>query len=519
MTDMPLLLRVSIFSCYASVAAIFVGIAIAAPAIAQVREFIVVAPGASSSPDHPGSATLVEGSFATDETLRFPADQPHTLGTIAIGCGAPSAVADGTGGYYLAYVVERHDSTGAADRDVVMRHIDHSGADLLGDESAPWIEIARSRLNEESPRLLRLPDGSVLITYEVHYDATPHGDVDIAAVWYNSDGSRLRNPVWVVKSGHRETVSALVTNGRDGAYVVIESGVYKDSLLTGSDIVVQQLDSAGTVGWKDSREPMTVAASQHLERRAVAVADGFGGLYAAYEIEYTKDGRNGDIDILAQRIDEFGHRRWVNEEAVPFVSSSTAAAEQLPSIVVSGRGIIVAYEFTTVADKRTRTKSFSSIGLQRMDSTGRRIWFEGKKSKLVSVNGTTASEPLLVADTATGGAYLVFRTSDSTQNSSNIVAQRIADNSDLLWNDGDGVVPLFNSTDNELSATAIADQNGGLIAIALREPPFMSPSQYSAVVANRLNGEGMPVWENPPPPLVVITSLGMKLQPLLIPCP
>src|SRR5688500_7040096 len=141
------------------------------------------------------------------------------------------------------------------------------------------------------------------------------------------------------------------------------------------DVIAVHVDAYGMIGWGASVVPAVIATSRHIERNPVAVSDGLGGAFIAYEIEYTSGARKGDHDILAQHLTPQGAREWVSETALPMVSSVATAAERNPVIALDTGGIIIAFEMDFHSEKRP----VRFVGVQRMDMGGRLAWNRGKK--------------------------------------------------------------------------------------------------------------------------------------------
>lgn len=494
------------------VVAMLLVVAGAATTYAQEAKYTVVFATTITSGSYAGDIDIAQCGFDHLGQPDRPIDSPRVVAAQTLREFEPAAASDCAGGYVLVYTVERYDSAGMMDRDIYARHIDSAGNNLWNQNDRSFVPVAESRLVEDHPSVLYLGDGSTLIAYEVHYGPAPWSDVDIVVVRLGIDGATLVAPFWGVKSKRRERLAAMVPNGTGGAYIVINTETYRDSTLVNSDIYLQRIDTSGVIGWKDSPEPVPIAASRHFERNASAVVDGENGIYVAYELEYNGDGRSGDVDILAQRIGEYGRRRWINDEALPIVSSSPRARESNPRIAAVEDGIVVAFRFESTIDR----KSISAVGLQKLDTAGRPVWNEGKRSKLIALPNRTVIDVCIASDQL-GGVYLGIEARDSTVGGhTDVLVQRCGFDGEQLWGEGSAPLPVFASEDNESNSIIIVNTVGVLTALAIRDPVASRPGLYSALVGVRLSPEGTSLWNDEPTTLV--TTPTRKSRPAYIHC-
>ncbi len=484
------------------------------PLAAQGANYTVLYSGFISEGQYRGDYDIFGAGFSSQGLLENTADAPRAISSLNSRELRPVAVPDMEGGYFLTYTVEHADAAHLGDRDIVMRHVGHDGGNLWGDSVNHVVVVAQSKYVEQNPMVTTLSDGTLLVCYEVRYDTTLHGDVDVVAVRIARDGHMMwAKGTWVANSSkRREVLRGLISDGNGGALALIEAGTYRDSMLIGSDILAQRIDTSSRTGWKDSPDPVIVAASPYLESNPSMVTDRDGGAYIAYQLEYNKGDRAGDIDILAQHLTRYGTRAWTDEKNPPIVSSNAKAREQNPYVAGDSSGMVVAFEMSFVPTKAKNVVHV--IGVQHLDSLGRPTWNQGKKAKLIAIQRAAVTRPQLLPDIA-GGTFLVFESRDTTSDNRDIYAQRIAADGDPIWGDGERPTPIFNSPEIETDATVAADETGGIIVVARRYAPNDTTGR-NAVIAQRLNVEGNVVWTDFTGPLPVVNNAFGMSAPVLV---
>jgi hypothetical protein len=475
--------------------------------------YLVVFPSFITAGQYTGDYDLFAASFHWDGTIEWSPAQPKAISTQKYREFAPVGVDDGSGGIYLAYTVEQVSADNRIDRDILMRHIDRNGQDLWGDSTNHVVAIAQSKYSEQNPRLVLSPDGTIMIFYEVHYDLVGSGgDVDIAAIKIGVDGTKIwTGGIWIAKTKRREHLSGAVTDGRGGGIAVIESSTVDSSRTTASDILAVHANAAGEIGWPDGKPTVVVAGSRHLERNASVVKDGYGGAYIAYELEYTSGERTGDIDVLAQHISSLGVREWVDETAPPIVSSNDRAREEAPSLALDSNSIIVTFQVALLGEKHP----LYPIGVQRMSSQGKLLWYEGEKPKLMGVSKRVSEKPQAITDTA-GNVFVIFEAHDTVTNDRDIYVQKLGDQGDLLWGGGEDPIPLFNTSDIEHDAMAVPDGDGGLYVAAVREFTSGENAGASNIVVQHIDTAGKLPWEDYRSPLALTNWKMRDGKPLIV---
>lgn len=477
--------------------------------LAQASRYLVVFPSTITTGEYAGDLDLFAALFGDDASLAWTAEQPRPIATQRYREFAPAVESDGLGGAWLAYTIEHTDTAFGGDQDILLRRIDRFGENILGDSSSSVAVVAQSPATERSPQLVAAAGGGLIVVYEVIDRAS--GAHDIAAIKVDDRGSPVwEAPVWIVRSARRERLADVVSDGRGGAIVVVEASLGTDSSLS-VDVIAIHLDASGRTGWGASSAPVIVAGSRHIERSPSVVADGFGGAYIAYEIEYTSGPRGGDRDIFAQHLTAQGGREWVSESNLPIVSSVPNAAESSPTIALDTGGIVIAFEMDFHSEKRP----VRLIGVQRMDVNGQLTWNRGKKPEVVMIPGRVVENGQLVTDGA-GGIYLIAEARDSVSGDIDLYAQKFTSGGEQVWANGELPVAVLKSDTRERVASIAPDPTGGLVVAAVKDFVNGEGQTSRKIVAQRVGPDGRIAWSALPGPLLLSNTTTQDDNPTII---
>lgn len=474
----------------------------------QGSRYLVIFPSHVTSGAYTGDVDLFAAMFSDDALLAWTAEQPRPIATQRYREFAPSIASDAVGGAWLAYTIEHTDTAFGGDKDILLRRIDRFGQNILGDSNSSVAVVAQSAFIERNPRVV-VSDAGVLVFYEVVDRST--GSLDIAAVKLDGLGQPIwPSGVWIASSRRLERLADVVRDGKGGAIVIVEATSGTDTAQS-VDVLAVHVDAYGKTGWGASSEPAVVAASRHIERDPVAVSDGLGGAFVAYEIEYTSGPRKGDHDILAQHVTPQGAREWVSETALPLVSSVATAIEKHPVIALDTAGIIVAFEMSFTGEKRP----VHIVGVQRMDLTGRLAWNKGRKPETIMVPNRILERPQLTID-ETGGIFLVAEARDSATGDVDVYAQKFTASGEQLWANGELPVAVFQSTTQEQSPSARPDGLGGVVVAASKLFVASDSTSGRKIVAQRIGHDGRIAWPQLGAPLLLSNSTTNDDSPVMI---
>jgi hypothetical protein len=187
-----------------------------------------------------------------------------------------------------------------------------------------------------------------------------------------------------------------------------------------------------------------------------------------------RDGRNGNGDIYAQRIDEWGRQVW-SPEGVAVCTADSSQYE--PQIVgdMAGGAIITWY------DKRNGDWD---IYAQRVGAEGTVLWTTNGVP--VSIPEGDQHYPLIVSDGA-GGAIISWW--DLRGSDYDVYAQRLSASGSPQWTT-DGVEVCGAAYHQHLSAM-VPDGSGGAV---MTWQDYRDGSGYSDVYVQRVNEAGAALW-------------------------
>lgn len=469
---------------------------------AQIGEYVVLMPTPITSGKYAGDYDIKGAMIRGDGFATWGNISPKAICEMPVREFSPAAAGDGNGGLLLCYTIEHTDSENLGDRDIAIRRLDAEGNDLWDlPETGPVLLPAQSSQFEEHPHVVRTGNG-VIVLYEVRYsDGDHNGDVDVAAIRVNDDGTiPWEGAVWVASTDNSERIAGAGADANGNVLVLIESGKNTtDTANPNRSLSLRRITPDGKTGWNgEEGKEIVIAGSPHDERNGVIASDGEGGAYIAYEVAYTSGARRGDVDIIAQHVTATGERSWIDPTAPPVVSSNARAVERFPSIIADSLGIIVTFEMDFQADSATpRSRPLKVIGVQRMNKSGKAVWNNGERAQVLLAKNRVVSAPQAISDRS-GEVYVMMEGLDTVTGDRDVFIQKLDREGNRQWGEKGYAVPVFNGPMPEEGATAFADNYGGLVVVAVQPPKYRvaaaTPSPDSTIVAQRLNDLGKAVW-------------------------
>jgi hypothetical protein len=214
------------------------------------------------------------------------------------------------------------------------------------------------------------------------------------------------------------------------------------------------------------------ASSNASQVHLSAVPDGFGGVFIAYE-----NSPAGDPDIIANRIDASGTRRWNTGGAGVVVSSGTGN-QRYPAVAPDGSGgAFVAWQDEVTGD----------IMAQHYNSAGVTLW----ASSGIAVCSAAGEQTMVKAETdGAGGVILVWQDKrDYGTTGIDLYAQRLNGAGAAQWTANGASV--CTATGNQTSQVIVSDKAGGVI-VAWQDTRN-GTGNYD-IYAQRLNASGVPQY-------------------------
>lgn len=387
----------------------------------------------------------------------------------------PAMVSDGIGGAIVVWVDSRSATQSSyADDDIYAQRIDASAVTLWSVDDVPvCTAVGRQCL----PSGVSDGTGGALVVWQDNRA----GYNDIYAQHVNSSGVALwtQDGLAVCNVAGDQSHPRITPDGVGGAIVVwgdarpwpANKGIYG-----------QYIDGAGSRRWTSSGVPLCTAAGGQDE--IVMVPDGSDGAIVAWS-----DGRNGNDDIFAQRVDGSGAVRWASNG----IGICTVAGYRASLRMVSDGfgGAIIAWVDRRAGETDIYAQRISNAGAVQWDTDG------------VAVCTQPGSQlyPELVSD-SDGGAIVVW--SDHRVGTTGVYGQRIDGAGVAMW--ATNGVPVSASPTSVGEPTVGCDGTGGAV---------VAWPKNDDIFAQHITAAGVRTWV--PDDLPVCTAAGIQDSPIVTP--
>ncbi len=308
-------------------------------------------------------------------------------------------------------------------------------------DSAFNVPICTAPGYQLTPRLVSDGSDGAIIVWEDERDEKSLYDVYAQRMDGSGNTSWMVDGVAVCTASGHQTNVAIMSDGFGGVIMT-----WQDDRGDDWDICVQRIDNSGNARWET--DGVIICKAPEYQLLPHIVSDGSSGAIVVWH-----DGRNGDWDIYAQRIDGYGNTLWM-EDGVAICM--TSGDQMRASIVSDGSGgAIIAWE--DIRDGNW------DIYAQRVDGSGDVQW---------ATNGIaicTAPEDQqhelywqqythMLSDDL-GGAIIIWR--DRRRDYGDIYAQRVDRSGDILWME-DGVA-ICTALDYQHWPVMVSDGSRGAI--------------------------------------------------------
>jgi len=312
---------------------------------------------------------------------------------------APAVAVDGSGN---AVVVWRDSRDGNAN--IYARRLDGNGNKLWGADTR--VNADSGTADRSYPAVAVDGSGNAVAVWRDNRN----GNWDIYTQRLDGGGSRL----WAADvrvnsdSGAADQSYPVVAVDGSGNAVV----VWRDQRSDNWDIYVQRLDGNGNKSWVADMRVNSDSGTANQYGPAVAVD---GSVVVVWQ-----DGRNGNDDIYAQRLDASGNRLWTADARVN--SSNGTGSQWYPVVAVDGSG-------NSITVWRDDGNGNWDIYTQRLDGGGGRLW--AADVRVNSDSGTADQGAPTVAVDGNGSIFAVWR--DGRNGNDDIYAQRLDRSGNRLW--------------------------------------------------------------------------------------
>jgi hypothetical protein len=281
-------------------------------------------------------------------------------------------------------------------------------------------------------------------------------DASGAAEW-TADGIR------VCDSPSYQWMPDILADGSGGA-IVAWSGSGVDP-----DISAQRLDADGAVQWSSTGVP--VCAATGSQKTPSLVSDGSGGAIVIWA-----DGRSGENDIYAQRVDASGNAQWTPDG----VAVVTAAGEQSSQRIVSDgdAGAIVTWHESEVT---------GALHAQRIDDAGSPVWTAGGVALTL---GMSRQHSQVMTSNGSGGsivAWVQVQDGYSSLTGFDVMAQVVSGSGDIL-SASEGIAVCAAPGDQTYPAIASDGSGGAIIAW------YDARNGNGDIFTQRIDGSGNILW-------------------------
>ncbi len=390
--------------------------------------------------------------------------------------GSPALCPDGSGGAIVCWVDLRND-TG----DIFVQRI---GANGVPQWSANGVALCAAPGQQHSPVIVADGSGGAIVAWADERAGVLSDDVYAQSVSSTGAVEWIANGLAICTAANSQYEPTITADNNGGAIVV---WVDERAGSTSRDIYGQRVDSNGMVQWQAEGLPLCLAAGNQADPSVTF--DGMGGVIAAWT-----DLRNGNLDIYAQRVSEFGVAAWV-VNGVPICI--VTREQRRPRLTTDGAGGAI------VAWVDWRFEIESDVYAQRVAADGSLLWAAGG----VALCSTFADQggADIVSD-GMGGAIVVWH--DWGGNGLDIFAQRISASGLTLWvPDG---VPVCDRSGTQFWPAIVSDGDNG--AIVAWEDATQGQNN-SDVYAGRIDASGAVLWTSDGVP--VCTAANGQWSPVI----
>ncbi|MFA6170027.1 MAG: hypothetical protein WCW67_00795 [Candidatus Margulisiibacteriota bacterium] len=327
------------------------------------------------------------------------------------------------------------------------------------------IAISPGPVRQENPQIVFLST----LDWVVIWEDTRKGNPRLFGQKINSAGRPLWGGEGLKLSDSRgDQGKAAVAVAASNQIIV----AYQDRQKGNFDLYAQSLSTDGLPLWGLGGLIVCNVPGLVAHQNAAAINNGQGEAIVVWE-----DGRNGRLNIYAQKITKTGQLAW-GREGVPV--AKILSEQTNPQLVSDSQGgALIVWE-------DNRNPNFTRIYAQRLTGNGRPLW--GTGISLTKLDSQQKS-PLVVADKE-GGAFYVWEDERDPLNLKDVYAQRVSANGEILWDKNGTAVCVENG--DQLEPSAVAD---GISGIIVTWADARRGDRNLDIYAQRLAGSGDRLWK------------------------
>jgi hypothetical protein len=385
----------------------------------------------------------------------------------------PAAMADGAGGFFVAFV---EGLTGY--NDIRMQRVDKTGKPMW---DCYGVQISAATGNQIFPVIIPNGQGGAIAAWQDQ--RSDGGDIYVQAV----DGAGNYQWTWsgvpVCAASGIQTGVVAVPDGAGGAILA-----WSDGRNPTFDIYAQRVNAAGVPLWTPNGVP--VCSAFNNQWLPDMVTDGSGGAILAWQ-----DLRDIANDIYAQRIDGSGAPQWTADGVVVCNGPNDQITAHLAA---DGFGGAIAVWL----DARADINSFD-IYAQRIGSNALMSWPTNGIPVCVSL-GSQANHR--VVSDGSGGALIAWQ--DPRIGNLDIYTQRITASGLALW--ATNGISLGNGAGNQLNPSVASDGAGGALVA------WQDDNAGGDIVVGEWNSLGPWDLGGTYPTRVVCSASGIQHDPVLV---
>jgi hypothetical protein len=396
------------------------------------------------APDGHGGALLVWRDYRSGTSWDIYAQRIDTSGTVAwTPDGAPVCVATQTqdGAQIVSdgtggAIIAWRDFRSATDFDIYAQRIDSAGSAVWAADGVPVCATGEHQIN---PQAVSDGGGGAIIAWQ---DLRSSTNYDIYAQRIDPSGTTAWTSGGIpVSIAAHDQVNPRAVSDAAGRTVI----AWEDARSgTNWDIYAQRINTSGVLMWNAQAE--SVCTSPLSQVNIGLADDGAGGAFISWQ-----DDRNAlSTDVYAQHFNGFGGETWTHNG----VGVCTDSGHQFaPKVLADGEG----GAYFTWHDSRFGTSY--DIYAQRIDGSGSPMW--GVNGREIGVAAANQLDPAIETDGA-GGAIITWE--DGRSGDFDIYLQNLLPDGTL------GILP---------SITASAGPNGTISPPGATGVPFGGSQEYT----------------------------------------